>query len=578
MKLTETAKQNYEKWLACEKLDPPTRAELESIRGNEEEILGRFSASLSFGTAGLRGVMAAGTARLNRYTVAQATQGLAQLIKKKRASARGVAIAYDSRNHSREYAEVAARVLAGNRIKVYLFDDLRPTPELSFALRYLSCIAGVNITASHNSKEYNGYKAYWEDGAQLPPDHAAAVSAEIAKIDIFEGVKLANYKRALASDRIELIGRKIDRAYLKNVLAERVCPPGIDRAAKDLKIVYSPLHGAGWKLVPRVFREMGIGGVYIVPEQAKPDGNFPSVKKPNPELAEVFTPGIALAEKVGADLIVATDPDSDRVGVMSRGKDGKFARISGNAMGALLLDYLLTAMKETGGIPADAYAVKTIVSTELFSEIARKNGVKVYNVLTGFKFIGEVIKQHEALGRGTYVLGFEESYGYLKGTYARDKDAVCASMLIAEMAAFYRQKKMTLLDALEDLYARYGYYAEYTENLEFSGADAARKMAAVTASLRRDPPKEIAGSRVVSIGDYLAGTLTDLKTGKAEATGLPSSDVLRYETENGDVILVRPSGTEPKVKVYLLVSAKTKPALDKKLAACKAAIPSLVRA
>ena len=262
----------------------------------------------------------------------------------------------------------------------------------------------------------------------------------------------------------------------------------------------------------------------------------------------------------------------------SRGKDGKFARISGNAMGALLLDYLLTAMKKTGGIPADAYAVKTIVSTELFSEIARKNGVKVYNVLTGFKFIGEVIKQHEALGRGTYVLGFEESYGYLKGTYARDKDAVCASMLIAEMAAFYRQKKMTLLDALEDLYARYGYYAEYTENLEFSGADAARKMAAVTASLRRDPPKEIAGSRVVSIGDYLAGTLTDLKTGKAEATGLPSSDVLRYKTENGDVILVRPSGTEPKVKVYLLVSAKTKPALDKKLAACKAAIPSLVRA
>ena len=564
----QTAKENYNKWLAYEGLDAGLRAELEAISGNDDEILVRFNGNLTFGTAGLRGIMSVGTARMNVYTVMQATQGLAELIKQRGASARGVAIAYDSRNNSRLFAEKVASVLAGNDIKVYIFDDARPTPELSFALRHLNCIAGVNITASHNTKEYNGYKAYWEDGAQIAPDLANIICEEIAKVDIFAGVKTADYENAVNAGKITVIGREVDEKFLDAVFAVRIAPQGFEAAAKDMSIVYTPLHGAGWKLVPEMFKRMGFENISIVESQATPNGDFPTVKKPNPELADVFIPGIELAQRVGADLVIATDPDCDRVGVMIRGKNGEFQRITGNTMGALLLDYIVNALKENGGIPEDAYAVKTIVSTELFAKICKENGIELFNVLTGFKYIGEVIKQHEEQGRGTYLLGFEESYGYLKGTYARDKDAVCGSMLIAEMATYYRSKGKTLVDVLDEMYEKYGYFAESTQDIDITGIDSAAKMAKITADLRETPPAEICGCEVVSFGDYREGKITDKKTGESVSTNLPSADVLRYELESGDVVLVRPSGTEPKVKVYFLLRAKSKAELEEKLTLC----------
>ena len=564
----QTAKENYNKWLGYNELDAHLRAELEAISGSDDEILVRFNGNLTFGTAGLRGIMSVGTARMNVYTVMQATQGLAELIKQRGGADRGVAIAYDTRNNSTLFAKKVASVLAGNGIKVYIFDDARPTPELSFALRYLNCIAGVNITASHNTKEYNGYKAYWEDGAQISPDLANIICEEIAKVDVFAGVKSADYEKAVNDGKITVIGREVDEKFLDAVFSVRIAPQGFEAAAEDMKIVYTPLHGAGWRLVPETFERMGFKNISIVESQKTPNGDFPTVKKPNPELADVFIPGIELAKKVGADLVIATDPDCDRVGVMIRGKNGEFQRITGNTMGALLLDYIVNALKENGGIPEDAYAVKTIVSTELFSKICKENGIELFNVLTGFKYIGEVIKQHEERGVGTYLLGFEESYGYLKGTYARDKDAVCGSMLIAEMATYYRSKGKTLVDVLDEMYEKYGYFAESTQDIDITGVDSAAKMAKITADLRKEPPAEICGSEVVSFGDYREGKITDKRTGESTPTNLPSSDVLRYELESGDVVLVRPSGTEPKVKVYFLLRAKSKAELEEKLTLC----------
>ncbi len=567
--MNTNALKNYEKWLAYENLDAETRRELEEIKGNEDEIALRFFGNLEFGTAGLRGVMSAGIARMNVYTVAHATQGLASLINSEGMAERGVCVAHDSRINSRLFAETTAEVLAANGIKVYIFDGLRPTPELSFALRYLNCIAGVNITASHNTKEYNGYKAYWEDGAQLPPDHAATVSSYINSIDIFCDVKHTSYDEAVKSGLIKIIGDEIDDAFLSNVEAERVCPPGFDMVKDTLKIVYTPIHGAGYKLVPRVLSDIGLKNIVIVEEQKEPDGYFPTVAKPNPELADVFSIGIEYAERIGSDLVLATDPDCDRVGVMSRSKSGKFERISGNEMGALLLDFILSALRDTCGIPKDAYAVKTIVSSEMAAKIASEFGIEMFNVLTGFKFIGEVIKNHEAQGVGTYILGFEESYGYLKGTYARDKDAVCASMLIGEMTAYYKAKGMTLCDAKEDLFARYGFFGEYTENVDMEGLDGIARRARITANLRENVPETIGGKKVAVIGDYKTGIVRNVKTGEEESTNLPSSDVLRYVMEDGDVVILRPSGTEPKIKIYFLSSAETKEALSEKIAAFK---------
>ena len=550
--------KNYLRWLESDKLTEDEKAELAAIRDNDGEIRLRFTSYLSFGTAGLRGIMKTGMNAMNVHTVAYATQGLANLILKEGRAADGVAIAYDSRNNSALFAKTSAQVLAAAGIKSYLFDDLRPTPELSFALREYGCVAGINITASHNPKEYNGYKAYWEDGAQLPPEHADTVSASMEALDIFEDVKLADFDKALADGMIIMLGAETDEKYLAQVTAQAVNPNAVKAVADDLAIVYTPLHGTGHKLVPEVMRRIGLKNLYTVDEQMIIDGNFPTVPKPNPEYPQVFELGIEIANRVGSDLIVATDPDADRVGVMTRTADGSFMTITGNQMGALLLDYILTAYEETGSMPEHPYAVKTIVSTELAAAICEAHNVKMHNVLTGFKFIGEVIKNYEAKGYGSFILGFEESYGYLKGTYARDKDAVVASMLICEMTAYYKAKGMTLGDALQGLYARYGYCYETNVEIYMEGLDGAARMAAMMDTLRNDPPAVFGGVDVELFGDYKTETFTELKTGKKIPTGLPKSNVLYFKLTNSDVIVVRPSGTEPKIKFYFLLLGKDK--------------------
>ena len=549
-------------------MDETMMAELAATEKDSETLALHFGQKLSFGTAGLRGIMAMGPGCMNVFTVAQATQGMANLIHKTGEAARGVAIAYDTRNHSALFARVAACVLAANKIPVYLFDAPRPTPELSFAIRALSCIAGINITASHNPKEYNGYKAYWEDGAQLPPDHADTVSAEIDRIDIFTGVATTDYDAAVADGSIRLLGEETDDRYMAAVHATTIRPQSIREVADELRIVYTPLHGTGRILVPRALREMGLKHLYTVEEQMVPDGNFPTLEKPNPEIPAAFTLGIALAEQVGSDLVIATDPDADRVGVMSREADGSFACITGNQMGALLLDYVIAARRECGKLPALPYAVKSIVSTEMAAKICEVQGVKLYNVLTGFKFIGEVIKNHEEGGEaGEFIMGFEESYGYLFGGYARDKDAVSATMLIAEMTAYYRKKGMTLSEALNALFARYGYYMDKTHDIYMEGLDGIARRKRTMEKLRTAPPTSLGGRRIVRVGDYLAGTVTDLADHSTTGTGLPKSDVLSYETDCGDKIIIRPSGTEPKIKIYFLTHAATQAELAPKMAA-----------
>ena len=548
--------KNYLRWLECDKLSDAEKAELAAIRDDDGEIRLRFTSYLSFGTAGLRGIMKTGMNAMNVHTVAYATQGLANLIIKEGRAADGVAIAYDSRNNSALFAKTSAQVLAAAGIKSYLFDDLRPTPELSFALREYGCVAGINITASHNPKQYNGYKAYWEDGAQLPPEHADTVSASMEALDIFEDVKLADFDKAVADGLIVMLGEETDEKYLAQVVAQAVNPDAVKAVADDLAIVYTPLHGTGHKLVPEVMKRIGLKNLYTVPEQMIIDGNFPTVPKPNPEYPQVFELGIEIANRVGSDLIVATDPDADRVGVMTRTADGSFMTITGNQMGALLLDYILTAYEETGSMPDHPYAVKTIVSTELAAAICAAHNVTMHNVLTGFKFIGEVIKNYEAKGYGSFILGFEESYGYLKGTYARDKDAVVASMLICEMTAYYKAKGMTLGDALQGLYARYGYCYETNVEIYMEGLDGAARMAAMMDTLRNDPPAVFGGVDVELFGDYKTETFTELATGKKIPTGLPKSNVLYFKLVNGDVIVVRPSGTEPKIKFYFLLLGK----------------------
>ena len=546
--------KHYREWLASDALSDAEKDELRAIADDEQEIELRFSSGLSFGTAGLRGVMKTGLNAMNRHTVAHATQGLANLILKEGRAEDGVAIAYDSRLNSQLFAETSACVLAANGIRVYLFDALRPTPELSFALRELGCVAGINITASHNPKQYNGYKAYWEDGAQLPPEHADTVSAEINKLDIFRDVKQIPLAQALKEGTVRMIGAEIDEKYLENVLAQAVNPSAIAAVADTLSIVYTPLHGTGHKLVPEVVRRAGLKHLYTVDEQMVIDGSFPTVKKPNPEYPDVFALGIALADRVGSDLIVATDPDADRVGVMTRTPDGSFTTITGNQMGALLIDYIITAYRETGTMPENPYAVKSIVSSELAEKICEAGGVRMHNVLTGFKFIGEVIKNYEKTGDGSFLFGFEESYGYLKGTYARDKDAVVTSMLICEMTAFYKARGMTLCDAREALWKKYGFCYESNVEIYLEGLDGAARMKALMSALRENPPADFGGVKVSQIRDYLLGTI--LEKGSTTSTGLPSSNVLYYRLENGDVIVARPSGTEPKIKFYYLLQAE----------------------
>lgn len=552
-------KKVYLRWLESPKVDGATKAELRAIENREEEIKFRFFTSLSFGTAGLRGIMQAGTNAMNVYTVAQATEGLARMIDNtgSDAAARGVVIAYDCRNNSQRFAECAACVLAAHGIRVYLFDALRPTPLLSYAIGKLNCFAGINITASHNPKSYNGYKAYAEDGAQLSTPMAKKVAGYIAETDIFDDVRSIPLEEALKSGILTYTEPSLDEAYLDEVLAQRIDADAVARSADDLSIVYTPLHGTGYRLIPEILSRIGIRRLHCVEEQMKIDGNFPTVENPNPEYASVFALGISLANRVNSDLIVATDPDADRVGIAVRRKDGDFVTLTGNQTGVLLLDYIITALKRTNRLPEDAYAVKSIVTTRMADKVCEVQQVPMYDVYTGFRFIGEKIRDNENNGKKGFLFAFEESYGYLRGKYARDKDAVVATMLICEMAAYYRAQNMTLLDALQRLYETYGYYEDGVENIYMEGLDGLERMKALMQNLRKAPPKEIGGIKVSRMHDYLSGCVTDINSGSTDITGMQPSDVLSFDTDAGDTIVIRPSGTEPKIKIYFLTAGKT---------------------
>ncbi len=558
----------YKRWLDSDALTAEEREELLSIGADEEKKQLRFSEPMGFGTAGLRSTMYMGIGCMNRFTVAQTTRGIAALIKIAGGEDRGVAIAYDSRNHSKEFATTAASVLASAGIKVYIFGSLRPTPELSFAVRYFGALAGINITASHNPKEYNGYKAYWEDGAQINPEQAKIVSDKRSEFDVLDMSGADEFEKHVALGTVTVLDEAFDEHYIEAVLATAINPDLVREVADELKVVYSPLHGAGYRLVPEVFSRIGLKHLYPVASQMVPNGDFPTVKKPNPEYSDVFEDGIRIANEVGSDLVIATDPDSDRVGVMARSESGEFITVSGNQMGALLLDYVIEQKRALGKLDGDAFAVKSIVSTDMAYRIAEVQGVKLYDVYTRFKFIGEVIKDYEAKGKeSSFLLGFEESYGYLLGSYARDKDAVEASMMILEMTAYYKKRGMTLIDALDALYARYGTYGEATVDIYMEGLDGIEKRKAVMSSLRNNIPTYFGGYAVVEARDYKSGVIKYIGTGKTESTGYAPSDVLYYVLECGDKMVIRPSGTEPKIKVYALAHSNSKEELQAKLAA-----------
>lgn len=542
-----------DKWLSSSFVDAKTKEEILSL--DEKELEESFYMSLEFGTAGLRGVLGAGTNRMNVYTVRHATQGLAEFIKAKgeKEMARGVAIAYDSRHCSRLFAEETAKVLGANGIKVLLSDSLRPVPELSFAVRHFGTVAGVMITASHNPAKYNGYKVYGEDGGQMPPENAGIVLDYIGKTDIFEDVKIAELDELKAKGLVTEFGKELDIEFIKNVKKQQINPDIFEKAG-DFKVVYTPLHGSGNVPVRMVLDEIGVKNVNLVEEQITPDGAFPTVKSPNPENKEALTMAITLAKEIGADFAFGTDPDCDRVGVAVKDKSGEFITLTGNMVGALLTHYILSCRKENGTLPDNGIVVKTIVTSYMTDAICRDFGVAVENVLTGFKFIGEKMNSYKETGAHTYLLGFEESYGYLSGMHARDKDAVEASMLIVEMAAYYKTKGMTLYDALLKLYEKYGTYRERTIALTFEGIEGAEKIKAVTAGVRSNPPAEIVGMKVLALSDYKEKIRTDLVTGEKTEITLPASDVLLFEMENGAWLAVRPSGTEPKIKFYIGVN------------------------
>lgn len=559
--------KEYERWLNSEALTEQERCELISIEDDDSEKRIRFSAPMTFGTAGLRSTMKLGIGCMNRFTVAQTTRGIAALVKSQGGRERGVAIAHDSRNNSVEFARTCASVLAGEGIRVYIFDALRPTPELSFAVRELGALAGINVTASHNPKEYNGYKAYWEDGAQISPEQAEIVAREMAKFDVLDSSGILDFEKGVERGIITVLGSDFDEKYLSAVLKTAINPSAVSDVADSLSVVYTPLHGAGSSLVPEIFKRVGLKHLYTVDSQMAPNGDFPTVKKPNPEYKEVFAEGIEIADRVGSDLVIATDPDADRVGVVARAEDGSFVTISGNQMGALLLDYAITARRALGTLPSYAFCVKSIVSTDMAYKIAENNGVELFDVLTGFKYIGEVIKNHEPKGQTDgFVLGFEESYGYLLGSYARDKDAVEASMLILEMTAYYKARSMTLTDALNALYKKYGFYSESVMEVYMEGVDGIERRRRVMNTLRENGPRAIGGAAVLSVGDYLTGETKNLFTGTTQPITQPKSDVLYYTLENGDKIIIRPSGTEPKIKMYVLAHDADKKTLDKKIA------------
>ena len=545
-------REKYEEWLSNPYFDADTKAELKGIENDENEIKERFYKDLEFGTAGLRGIIGAGTNRLNIYTVRKATQGLANYILKKGMEGKGVAIAYDSRNMSPEFADEAALCLAANKIKAYVFESLRPTPELSYAVRHLGCAAGINITANHNPPEYNGYKVYWEDGAQITPPHDKGIMDEVKAVTDYNNVKTMSLDDAKEAGLYETIGAAIDDSYIAELKKQVIHQDAIDAVGKDLKIVYSPLHGTGNIPARRVLKELGFENVYVVKEQELPDGNFPTVSYPNPEAEEAFELGLKLAKEVDADLVLATDPDADRLGVYVKDtKSGEYKVLTGNMSGCLLADYEIGQRQAAwGSLPDDGYLIKTIVTSNLADAIAKGYGIGLIEVLTGFKYIGQQILGFETSGKGTYLFGFEESYGCLIGTHARDKDAIVATMALCEAAAYYKTKGKTLWDAMLDMYEKYGYYKDSIQSITLKGIEGLQKIQEIMDTLRKNPPKEVAGYQVLKTRDYQADEILNVETGEKTGTGLPKSNVLYYDLSDDAWLCVRPSGTEPKVKFY----------------------------
>ncbi len=549
--MDENVKKNYEYWCTSPIFDDATKAELKSLEGNEDEIFDRFYRELEFGTGGLRGVIGAGTNRMNFYTVGKATQGLANFINKQGAAAKGVAIAFDSRRMSPEFADTAACVLAANGIKAYIFDSLRPTPELSFALRTLGCTAGIVVTASHNPPEYNGYKVYWEDGAQITAPKDAQIIGEVNAIKDYAEIKKMTTEAAKEAGLYEVIGKEIDDKYMEALKKLVLHPEAIKQMASSLKIVYTPLHGTGNVPVRRVLKELGFEQVTVVPEQELPDGNFPTVSYPNPEDKKAFALALDLAKKVDADLVLATDPDADRLGVYAKDtKTGEYKVFTGNMSGMLICEYEMSQKKALGILPANGALVTTIVSSNMAQAVAKEYGMKFIECLTGFKYIGEQIKFFEQTGSNEYVFGFEESYGCLVGTHARDKDAVVAVMALCEAAAYYKTQGITLWDQMLNIYNKYGYYKEDLFTMTFKGADGAKKMQDMMDAYRKNTPKQVGAYKVLRLRDYKNDVITDLATGETAPTGLPKSNVLYFELENDAWFCVRPSGTEPKIKFY----------------------------
>jgi len=560
-------KEQYNAWLSSPALSECEKEELRGIANDEKEIESRFFSRLEFGTAGLRGIMATGLFRMNIHVIRHTTQAFAELILDEPGDIKDkcVAICFDCRLQSDEFADEAARIIAGNGIKVRIFDSLRPTPELSFAIRHYGCIAGINITASHNPKEYNGYKVYWSDGAQLPPHHAAEIASKMEKLDMFNSIRRMDYSEAVKQGFITIMGAETDELFLRNVMAQANDFEAVKKVADSFKLVYTPFHGTGYKLVPEALRRLGLKHIICEPEQMKIDGTFPTVVSPNPENPEGFALAIELAKENGADLIIGTDPDADRVGIMVRSNTGDYITLSGNQTGVLLVDYIIGAKRRAGTMPEMPVILKSLVTTEMARKIAEQNDVACFDTFTGFKFMAEKKNALEAEGQGNVIFSYEESYGYMIGDFVRDKDAVTASMLLAEMAAWYAGQGMTLYDAMQKLYEKYGQYGEKTLNLIMPGLDGITKMRNLMAGLRENPPTELAGVEVVARRDYQPGTVLDLKTGKTTEMELFGSNVLRYDLADNTAVIVRPSGTEPKVKVYILASGETREECDKKI-------------
>ena len=570
-------KEVYEQWIANPYFDEATKEELKSIAEDENEIKERFYMDLEFGTAGLRGIIGAGTNRMNIYVVRRATQGLANYIAKVDKKSQGVAIAYDSRHMSPEFAQEAALCLAANGIKAYIFETLRPTPELSFAVRHLGCVAGINVTASHNPPEYNGYKVYWEDGAQITPPHDSGIMGEVKSISDWNTVKTMDKAEAEKAGLFEVIGKEVDDAYMAELKKQVIHMDAIQAEGKNLKIVYTPLHGTGNIPARRILKELGFENVYVVKEQELPDGDFPTVSYPNPEAAEAFELGLKLAKEVDADLVLATDPDADRLGVRVKDKNGEYHDLTGNMSGCLLANYEISQRKAVNGsLPEDGALIKTIVTTNLADAIAKGYGVKLIEVLTGFKFIGQQILGFEKSGKGSYLFGFEESYGCLIGTYARDKDAIVATMALCEAAAYYKTQGKTLWDAMIEMYEQFGYYKDDIKAVTMKGIEGLQKIQDIMNSLRQNPPAEFAGHKVVAVRDYKADTIKNLETGEVTPTGLPNSNVLYYELTNDAWVCVRPSGTEPKVKFYYGVKGTSLADADEKSAVMGKAVLDMV--